>query len=137
MDWQNLSYAVIQVAHNFGAASVVGGSLFALWPVRLGPEVQRGLARLVLAGWVVQGASGGAFGGVSYYWYGQFPDIHALAVVALLIKIACAATGFLLMVVYLIRAGKWSENGRRRAWSGEFMLAATALTAAAFLRWFS
>lgn len=137
MDWQNLSYAAIQIAHNFGAASVVGGSLFALWPARLGSEIQRKLAWLVLAGWAVQGASGGAFGAASYFWYGQFPDIHGLAIAALLIKIVCAIAGFLLAAAYLLYAGNWGENGQRRAWAGLLAVGTTALTAAAFLRWFS
>lgn len=137
MDWQNLSYAAIQVAHNFGAAAAVGGSLFALWPARPTPGIRRKLAWLALAGWTVQGASGAAFGAVSFYFYGQFPDIHGLAAAALRIKIACAAAGLLLAAAYLLRAGNWGENGQRRAWAGLLALGATALTAAAFLRWFS
>ena len=52
----------------------------------------------MMAGWAAQAASGGAFGFVSWLYYGRFPDIHGIAVAA---------------------------------------LAATALTAAAVLRWFS
>lgn len=137
MDWQSLSYAAIQVAHNFGAAAVVGGSLFTRWPTHLGSEIQRKLAWLVLAGWTVQGASGGAFGAASYFWYGQFPDIHGLAIAALLIKIVCAVAGFLLAAAYLLYAVNWDETGRRRTWAGLLALGVTALAAAAFLRWFS
>ena len=54
--YQNLNYAIVQVAHNFGAVAVVGGSLAAL---KFRGEVARSeLARIVLAGWVTQGVSG-------------------------------------------------------------------------------
>ena len=137
MDWQNLAYTAVQVAHNFGAAAVVGAPLFALWPAPQLPETRRKLAWLVLFGWMVQGASGAAFGAISYLGYGQLPDIHAIAIAALLIKMACAVTGFLLAAAYLRAAPAWTEAGRNRAWSALFGLGATALAAAAFLRWFS
>lgn len=137
MNWQNLGYAAIQIAHNFGAASVVGAPLFALWPARLATGSQRRLAWLVLAGWIVQAVSGTAFGAASFYWYGQFPDIHGLAIGALLVKIACALTGFVLAVMYLLGAEQWSEIRRRGYWAALLGFGATALTAAAFLRWFS
>lgn len=137
MDEQNLSYALIQVLHNLGASAVVGGTLFILWPAPQPPEVARKLARIVLIGWAVQGASGAAFGATSYFFYGQLPDIHGIAVAALLIKMGCAAAGFLLAAVYLLRGTTWEDAGRRRIWKFSFSLAASALTAAAFLRWFS
>ncbi|MDD5329435.1 MAG: hypothetical protein PHX38_05485 [Sulfuricella sp.] len=137
MDWQNLIYALVQVAHNFGAAAVVGGALFSLWPARQPAEIQRRLAWLVLTGWTVQGVSGGIFGAASYLFYGQLPDIHGIAIAALLIKIVCAIAGFLLAAAYLLRAADWDEDERRRAWRATFGLGATALGAAAFLRWFS
>lgn len=137
MNWQNLGYAAIQIAHNFGAASVVGAPLFALWPARLATGPQGRLAWLVLTGWIVQAVSGTAFGAVSYYWYGQFPDIHGIAIGALLVKIACALAGFALAVMYLFGAAHWSETRRRSLWTAMFVFGATALTAAAFLRWFS
>jgi hypothetical protein len=136
MDLQNLGYAAIQIAHNFGAASVVGAPLFALWPARLTPEQQRPLAWLVLVAWLVQAASGMGFGAASYAFYGQLPDIHGIAMGALLIKIACAIGAAALTLIYLIRGGM-GDASRRRAWTGLLALGAIALTAAAFLRWFS
>lgn len=137
MDWQSMDYALIQVAHNFGAVAVVSGPLLALVRPQPRPDIHRKLAWLVLAGWSVQGVSGGAFGAVSFYFYGHFPDIHGIAIAALLIKIACASSGIVLMVYYLRRANKWSARMMRRAWRRMFTLGAIALTAAAFLRWFS
>lgn len=137
MDLQNLVYAVIQVIHNFGAAAVVGGAAFALWPAPVQSGLQRTLAWLVLGGWVVQAASGVAFGAASWLNYGQFPDIHGIAIAALAIKIVCASAGFILAAAYLYSGTTWSGHARQTAWRMLAGLAATALTMAAFLRWFS
>ena len=137
MDPQNLGYAAIQIAHNFGAACVVGAPWFALWPVRLTLAQQRPLAWLVLAAWLVQAASGIGFGAASYAFYGQFPDIHGIAIGALLIKIGCAILATVLTAAYLVRSQRWVEAARRHAWLALLVLGAVALTAAAFLRWFS
>lgn len=136
MDPQNLAYALTQVVHNFGAAAVVGGALAALW---LAPrtETERFLCILVCLGWAAQLASGSAFGAISYYYYGQFPDISGVAVGALAIKVACAAVGFSLSALLFLRASAWRDPIRRKAWHVLAGLGATALTAAAFLRWFS
>ena len=136
MDLQNLLYALIQVVHNFGAVAVVGGALLARWPVPL-DGAQRPLAWLVLAGWTGQGLSGISFGIVSYAYYGQLPDIHGIAIVALLIKIACAATGLIVTFMWLRHASQWDEARRKRLWDLLTALGVTALAAAAFLRWFS
>ncbi|MEW5792463.1 MAG: hypothetical protein ACOY4L_03845 [Pseudomonadota bacterium] len=137
MDLQNLLYAAVQVVHNFGAAAVVGGTVFALWPRRQGEEVRRALAWLVLVAWSAQAASGLGFGLVSQYYYGRPPDIHGVAVVALGIKVVCAVLGFLLAAWYLASAAKWPEGRRLALWRGIGALGVIALTAAAFLRWFS
>ena len=55
--------------------------------------MRKPLAWVMLVGWAAQAASGGAFGGVSWLYYGRFPDIHGIAVAALLIKMVCAAAG--------------------------------------------
>ena len=137
MDLQNLSYAVVQVVHNFGAATVVGAPLAALTLARGHLDKQHKLAWLALAGWAAQLASGASFGAVSFYNYGKFPDLHGIAVAALIIKVACAGLSLLLGLA-MIRAGaKWSDKGRRRVWHALAGLGTTALTAAAFLRWFS
>jgi hypothetical protein len=98
---------------------------------------QRRLVWLALAGWAAQGASGAGFGAISYASYGHFPDIHGIAVAALVVKIVCAAAGFSLAAVYLVRAPGWSAARRHHACCILFAFALTALTAAAFLRWFS
>lgn len=137
MDLQNLSYSAIQVVHNFGAVAVVGSAVYALG---LGPRLagmRKPLSWIMLAGWAAQVASGAAFGGVSWLYYGRFPDIHGIAVAALLIKMACAAAGLILVTAYLYHGVGWSERARQATWRALAMLAATALTAAAFLRWFS
>jgi hypothetical protein len=137
MDLQDLSYAAIQVVHNFGAVAVVGSAVCALW---LGPglaRMRKPLAWVMLVGWAAQAASGGAFGGVSWLYYGRFPDIHGIAIAALLIKMACVAAGFMLVAAYLYRGNGWSERAQQATWRALATLAMTALTAAAFLRWFS
>jgi hypothetical protein len=132
---QNLSYAVIQVAHNFGAVAVVGGSLIAL-RVRES-AARRKLGYLALAGWLTQAASGATFGMVSYYYYGKFPDISGIASYALGIKMLCATLGILTLAAYLWRGELWTERGSDKVWLSSSVLAITALSAAAFLRWFS
>ena len=139
MDWQSLGYAAIQVAHNFGAVTVVGGPLFALCSTSADTYGgrERALAWLVLAGWSVQVVSGAAFGAASYAWYGQFPDLHGIALAALVIKIACATAGSALIAVHLVAITRKTPVRPRRTWGSLLALGATALTAAAFLRWFS
>lgn len=135
MDLQNLAYASIQVVHNFGAVAVVGSAVYALWA---GPRrVYKPLVWIMLSGWAAQAVSGGAFGAVSWLYYGRFPDIHGIAIAALLIKMACAAVGFTLAAAYLYRGIGWSPRMQQGAWRTLATLAVTALTAAAFLRWFS
>ena len=136
MDWQSLSYAAIQVAHNFGAVSVVGGPLFALWPTPFDWKRARPIAWLVFAGWMVQIVSGAAFGAASYAWYGHFPDIHGIAVAALLVKIACAVAG-LALTAYHLADRREVTGDARRIWRSLLALGAIALSAAAFLRWLS
>lgn len=135
MDLQNLAYASIQVVHNFGAVAVVSSAVYGLWAGP--PRVYKSLAWIMLSGWAAQAVSGGAFGAVSWLYYGRFPDIHGLAVAALLIKMACAAVGFTLAAAYLYRGIGWSTRMQQVAWRALATLAVTALTAAAFLRWFS
>lgn len=132
---QNLAYAVVQVLHNFGAVATVGGSLAAARLEDAG--VRKKLAWLVLIGWGTQAVSGASFGLVSFLYYHKFPDIAGVAFAALVIKILCAALGFMLAAAYLLRSADWPEKNRGRVWSSSVMLAVIALSAAAFLRWFS
>lgn len=135
MDLQNLSYAVVQVVHNFGAVAVVGSAGCALSPGLSG--MRKPLAWVMLLGWAAQAASGAAFGAVSWLYYGHFPDIHGIAVAALLLKMGCATAGFVLVATYLYGGEGWSNGAQQATWRALATLAATALTAAAFLRWFS
>ena len=137
MDPQNLAYALVQLVHNFGAVAVVGGAFAACWLARETPATQRRLAWLVLGGSLAQAASRAGSGANSYHLYGQFPDIHAIARTALLLKIACAAGGILLAAGYLRRAADWLPEGRVMIWSLLLVLSVTALASAAFLRWFA
>lgn len=137
MNPENLAYTLVQVIHNFGAAAVVGGAVFSFWPARQNAAIQRHLAWLVLIAWGAQAVSGSLFGAVSFHYYGQFPDIHGIAVAALGIKIAAAAIGFILTAVYLHSTANRDDTARSRAWHTLAVLGVIALTAAAFLRWFS
>ena len=140
-DAQNLVYSAIQVVHNFGAVATVGGSIAAM----LAPaEARRKLAWLAFTGWTTQAVSGPSFGMASYYFYGKFPDIAGIAIAALTIKILCVAAGFLLVAAYLCPCARYLpscancvERFRNLVWPASTILAATALTAAAFLRWFA
>lgn len=137
MDWQSLLYALNQIVHNFGAVAVVGGALLGRWPVHVELARRRPLAWLVLAGWIVQGLSGAGFGAISFAYYGQFPDIHGIAMVALAVKMSCTTTGVLLTAYWLRFGDKWSERSREWLWSLLMLLAVAVLSAAALLRWFS
>lgn len=136
MDYQNLAYALTQVAHNFGAVIVVAAPIYML----AAPSQQhaRGVLWLVLTGWLVQIASGLSFGLVSFYYYGQLPDIRGLAVMALIIKILSAGLGAGLTIATLREAISLASPLKIRwLWVGLAALGVIALTAAAFLRWYS
>ncbi|MDZ7594889.1 MAG: hypothetical protein U0932_09585 [Thiobacillus sp.] len=133
---ENLAYALTQVVHNFGAAAVLGGAVFVLWPA-LRLQDGRTFAWLILVAWGAQIISGGLFGVTSLYYYGETPDLSRIAMTALGIKVAAAITGFLLAAFYLTRGKRWGSAGVKRSFQALAALAATALTAAAFLRWFS
>lgn len=137
MDSQNLAYALVQIVHNFGAITVVGAAAAALWLVPRQSTLERSLAWLVLLGWAAQIASGAGLGAVSLYYYGRFPDITEIARAALVLKVISAGFGCLLAALYLSRAARWSSATCRRTWRALTGLGVLALTAAAFLRWFS
>lgn len=132
---QNLAYSVVQVAHNFGAVAATGGSLAAL--ALHDPDVRKRLAQIALGGWGVQALSGAAFGATSYHFYHAFPDIAGLALAALFVKMVCVLLGLALLATYLARGGGWSAGTTNTVWGASSALAVTALSAAAFLRWFS
>ncbi len=133
---ENLAYALTQVVHNFGAVAVLGGAVFVLWPAaRL--EYGRKFAWLILGAWGAQIISGGLFGVTSLYYYGKTPDLSSIAMTTLAIKVAAAIAGFLLTAFYLLRGREWDRVSVKRTFQSLTALGATALTAAAFLRWFS
>lgn len=137
MNLENLAYSGAQIAHNFGAVGVVGGSAAALWFLRHDDLARYRLAWLIIIAWSVQIISGAGFAGISYYNYGKFPDLKDIAIAALIIKVICAAAGLFLIARYTRTADQWSSAQRHTLWRGMFALGSTALTAAAFLRWFS
>lgn len=137
MQTENVAYALTQVVHNFGAVAVAGGAAFALWASPMAAGSQGRLARLVSFGWAMQLTTGAGFAAASYYYYGRLPDIHAVALAALYVKIACAAGGLVIALRLQSRAERWNEARCKLAWRALAALGATALAAAAFLRWFS
>ncbi|MCR4377748.1 MAG: hypothetical protein NUV50_06605 [Rhodospirillales bacterium] len=134
---QNLAYALVQVIHNLGAVVLVGVPFFVLLRADGGEAVRRRAAWAVLAVWVVQAASGTAFGAVSYYFYARFPELHAIAVVALVVKVGCAVAGFSLAVLYLRARPPTNPFLKDGVWRVLAGLGLAAITAAAFLRWFA
>ena len=134
---QNLIYALIQVVHNFGAVFVIGLSVYGIGWLRRELPIQRRLAMWLAVAWAVQVAGGVAFGATSYFFYGHFPDIHGIAIDALSVKIACASGGLLISLLYFELGPRgWFRNSIP-VWVVSLVLGCTALTAAAFLRWFS
>ncbi len=95
---QNLIYALIQVIHNFGAVTVVGTGIAAIWLAHGNAGLRHRLSLLMALAWAVQAASGALFGITTYYFERNLPDIHGIAVDALVVKIVCALTGFILAV---------------------------------------
>ena len=133
---ENLAYALTQVLHNFGAVALLGAAAGAFWPTsRL--EHERALGWLILGAWGIQIASGGLFGLISLYYYGETPDLSRVAIVALSVKVIAAISGFLLAIFYVLRGDAWARASVRRSFKILATLGAVALTAAAFLRWFS
>lgn len=123
--------------HNFGAVTVVGTAASALWLARGHAAAQHRLAVLAAIAWAVQAASGMLFGVSTFYFEGHLPDIHGIAVDALLIKIGCASTGFILAVTYVKLDSGWTVAKQLFAWRASLTLGMIALSSAAFLRWFS
>lgn len=131
----DLVYALVQLVHNLGAVAVVGGPAAVL---ALAPRgtARRRLALAVLLAWALQAATGAGFALVSWELKGQLPEVTGIALAALAIKVAATAAGCALAAVILRRGIRWSPRGRGAAWAASLGLAASALTAAAFLRWY-
>ncbi len=135
MEIENGIYAGVQIAHNFGAATVAATPIAALWFREARPALLRPLAWLTFAAWLVQAASGLGFGTVSYFMEGELPEIHHLARGALIVKVLCAALALGLLSLHFLRRGGAPPGPA--TWRGLAALGLTALTAAAVLRWFS
>ena len=129
-------YTCVQLVHNFGAVTVVGSPAMALWLGDDDKATQHRLAWIMVLGWVAQGASGAGFGITSFYLKGHIPDVGGIALVALLVKIACALTGFLLAVIYLRAGSAWSARGQLLLRQVMLGFAVIAFSSAAFLRWY-
>lgn len=134
---ENLSYAIVQVMHNFGAIAVAGGPLFAWYPVPQPNTIRRKIAWIVALGWSIQVISGMGFATVSYFFYGKLPDLHGIAIAALFLKIFCGISGLMLVVGYLRRSTTLSLENRDLTWKILAGFGWLALASAAFLRWFS
>jgi hypothetical protein len=132
----NLIYTCVQLVHNFGAVTVVGSPAVALWLGNDHQVTQRRLAWLMALGWAAQGASGAGFGLTSLYLKGHLPEVTGVALEALSVKIACALIGFGLAAVYLRTGFGWSSRSQLRLRQVMLGLAVSALSAAAFLRWY-
>ncbi len=134
MQLDNTLYAGVQIAHNFGAAAVVGLPLAALSFKATGPTLRK-IHWLALLAWLVQSASGVGFGMVSYFVVGELPEIHDLALSALCVKILCA---FLSIVLLAAKLHDFAWAGTDRAALKRLAgFGSVALLCAAILRWFS
>lgn len=135
-DAANVSYALVQAVHNYGAVAVVGGPAAAVLWAREQKAVPMVLAWLTLSGWIVQGLSGIGFAVTSYLSQGELPEVTGIALVALAIKVTCALVGFSLIAWYMLATSQKREAHQRKLFPALFFIGFTALTGAAFLRWF-
>jgi hypothetical protein len=134
MQLDNVLYAGVQIAHNVGAAAVVGLPLAALRFEATGSTLRR-IYWLALLAWLVQSASGAGFGMVSYFVVGELPEIHDLALDALCVKILGAFLSIILLAAKLLKPA-WASSDK----AASVCLAgfgSAALLCAAILRWFS
>ena len=137
MDLQNRTYALTQVAHNFGAVAVVAVPLYALLFHAPHPG-SRDLLWLALSGWALRLASGAVFGtGELAFLRGNFQTSTALRLLPWCSRVLCALVALVLIALSLY--ARPLHDGRRSTvtWRLLATLGGTALTGAAFLRWFS
>ncbi len=131
-----LDYALIQVFHNFGAVLILALSSRGLVMARR-QQSTRWIAGLTGLVWALQGITGALFGWVTWKTEHQWPDIHGVAVAALIIKMLCVVAGILSMGAGALWGMRWSCERQLGFWATGLGLGALALTCAAFLRWFS
>jgi hypothetical protein len=134
MQLENILYAGVQIAHNFGAVAVAGLPIATLWLGSTRTSFRK-IAWLTLLAWLVQSVTGAGFGIVSYFVVGELPEIHHLAFVALGIKASCAVLAIALLSIKLL--GRLEATSDEVTLIGLAGLGSTALTCAAILRWFS
>ena len=132
---QSFLYALIQSIHNIGAVVIVGVGAYGLFFAH--QNTRRVLAVVQALGWSIQGLTGAAFGATTFYFYHQLPDIHGVAILALLIKISCVVSGFVTSALYVLLCSRLSPAISKFAWSMMFGLGVIAISSAAFLRWYS
>ena len=134
MQLDNTLYAAAQIVHNFGAVAVVGLPIAAI-VFEAEAATLRKIHWLALAAWLAQVASGVGFGMVSYFIVGELPQLEAIALAALCVKILCALVSVLLLVATLgQRLEGVASTTILRSLAG---LGSLALFCAAILRWFS
>ena len=130
----DLSYALVQVAHNVGAAAVVAPAIGALWLAREAAPRRR-LAWLSTGAWALQAATGAGFAAVSWFGKGALPEVEGVALWALAIKLASTVMGLAAGIALLRRR---APRALPLTWPWGVSLAAgiAALGGAAFLRWY-
>jgi len=129
----DLVYALVQLVHNLGAVAVAGGPAAALAFAPGGP-LRRRLAWAVLLAWALQAATGAGFALASWTLKGALPEVEGIALWALAVKLGATAGGLVLGA--LLTRRNVAPRSERRAWAASLALAAAALSAAAFLRWY-
>ena len=130
----DFTYACIQLIHNLGAATVVGGPAAALWPVRESQLALKRVAQLVTAGWLAQASAGLGFGLTSYFLRGEIPDITGVALFALATKIFSTICGIPISLFAIKRIS--SNRSSCIVFKILLALGVLSISAAAFLRWY-
>ncbi|MEK6748107.1 MAG: hypothetical protein AABY83_02720 [Pseudomonadota bacterium] len=130
------AYALVQVAHNFGAVAVVGSPAAAWLWVREQRRAPSVLMWLVGVGWWLQIASGVGFAATSYLSRGELPETSGVALIALSIKVGCAICALSMVGVYAWRRHTQGLQSQIWVWPILSAIGAVALVNAALLRWF-
>ena len=133
---ENLIYTRVQIMHNFGAVALIGSSAAALSLSRQNQIVRSKLAWLMLLGWLAQGASGVGFALTSYTMKGALPEVTGIALGALVLKVGCTFIGTVLKEFYLATRLRWSAAREHKMWQLMLLMTVSAITTAAFLRWY-
>jgi len=131
MGAENLFYTLNQVIHNLNGALLLGLPLCWLWHTPQRPRPRQLLQLLTLL-WLIQAVTGAVFGVVSYAFYSALPDLHPIAYRALAVKLSCVIAA-LTLCLWLLLHGRDAVG--RTPWAWLAILAATAQSAAAVLRW--